>query len=141
MSSQPISENGEKRHLAELRGRLLALHKVLIESERIGYEQTFGTLESKQQFLQLLIDDPWFAWLRPLSALLAAIDEALDAEPDITPRIIQEFHKQTRQLLVASEEGDGFSRSYFDALQREPDVVLAHAAVVKCLPSSQKGKS
>jgi hypothetical protein len=36
-------------------------------------------------------------------------------------------------LLVASEEGQGFARSYFEALQREPDVVMAHAEVGKCL--------
>src|SRR5262245_655855 len=133
MSSQPISENSEKRRLAELRGRLLALHKILIESERIGYEQTFGALESKQQFLQLVIDDPWFAWLRPLSALLSALDEALDAEPAVTAQVAKEFRRQVRELLAAAEEGHGFSRHYHDALQRDPDVVLAHAAVVQSL--------
>jgi hypothetical protein len=36
-------------------------------------------------------------------------------------------------LLVASETGEGFAKHYDDALQRDPDVVLAHAAVAKCL--------
>ena len=33
-------------------------------------------------------------------------------------------------LLVASEEGHGFPRSYFEALQRDPDVIFAHSRVV-----------
>ncbi len=119
--------------MAELRTRLLALHKALIESERVAYEQTFGRLQSKQHFLKLVIDDPWFAWLRPLSALVATMDEALDGEIVVTSGLLKEFHLQARELLTASEEGSGFSRSYFDALQREPEVVLAHAAVVKSL--------
>ena len=35
------------------------------------------------------------------------------------------------ELLVASETGEGFARHYFDALQRDPDVVMAHAAAAK----------
>jgi hypothetical protein len=133
MSFQLVPENEDKKRLAELRERLLALHKTLIESERVAYEQTFGRLQSKHHFLKLVIDDPWFAWLRPLSALAVTMDEALDAETPVTAQLLKDFRRQVRGLLTASEEGDGFSRSYFDALQREPDVVLAHAAVVKSL--------
>ena len=34
-----------------------------------------------------------------------------------------------RTLLTPTEEGEGFGKQYHDALQREPDVMLAHAAV------------
>jgi len=40
---------------------------------------------------------------------------------------------QARLLIKPSEEGDGFGKHYFEALQRDPDVVLAHAAVKKLL--------
>ena len=50
-----------------LRDALLNLHKVLVDSERASYEQTMGTIHSPNQLLQLLINDPWFAWLHPLS--------------------------------------------------------------------------
>ena len=118
--------------LAELRLCLLALHKTLIDSERITYEQTFGPLGSPNEFLQLLLTDPWFAWLHPLSELVVLIDEALEAEVPVTAEEGDRLIGQARTLLKASEEGDGFSRSYFDALQREPDVVLAHAEVARC---------
>ena len=35
--------------------------------------------------------------------------------------------------ITPSESGEGFGRHYFEAMQRDPDVVLAHAGVVKLL--------
>ena len=122
-----------RRQLGELRRHLLNLHKALIDSERLAYESTFGVIESQNRFLQLLINDPWFAWLHPLSELVVLIDEALDSDEAPSPARAAALIRQTRALLVASEEGDGFPRSYFDALQREADVVLAHADVARCL--------
>ena len=119
-------------HLPELREALLTLHKTLVDSERISYEQTIGTIPSPNHFLQLLTSDPWFAWLHPLSLLIVTMDQALDSKrKSLTDADAEELVKQTRQLLVASEEGEGFSKHYFDALQRDPAVVLDHAAAAK----------
>jgi hypothetical protein len=115
------------RQLQELRETLLALHKTLVDSERAEYEQALGPVPSPGHLLKLLTDDPWFAWLHPLSLLIVAMDEALDEKEPLTPSVTAELVGRTRRLLVASEDGDGFPRSYFDALQRDPDVVFAHA--------------
>ncbi len=119
--------------LPELREALLHLHKTLVDSERVSYEQTMGSIQSPSHFLQLLTSDPWFAWLQPLSQLIVAMDEALEAEEPMTPAMVDALVKQTRRLLVASETGEGFSKHFDDALQRDPDVVLAQAAVAKLL--------
>ena len=122
-----------RRQLAQLRESLLALHKALVDSERISYEQNLGTIPSASHFLRLLTEDPWFAWLHPLSQLIVAMDEALDAKTKtpLTDDTAVALVKRTGELLVASEAGEGFSRHYFDALQRDPDVVMAHAAAAK----------
>jgi len=136
MNTQPAPAGGTnplREYLLGLRHSVLRLHKTLIDSERTVYEQTFGKVESQNQFLQLLIKDPWFVWLHPLSELVVAMDEALEGEIPVTREQVKRFADQTRTLLKASEEGEGFERSYYEALQREPDVVLAHAAVTKCL--------
>lgn len=118
--------------LPELRAALLELHKTLVDSERISYEQTIGTIPSPNHFLQLLISDPWFAWMHPISELVVKMDEALDLKrKPLADADAEALMKQTRQLLVASEEGEGFPKHYFDALQRDPSVVMAHAAVAK----------
>ena len=128
MTSPP--EDFRKR-LAELREALLRLSKALIDSERVGYEQTIGRISSPNHFLQLVMNDPWFAWLHPLSQLIVAMDEALDAEEPLTLATVDALVRQSDLMLVVSETSEGFSGHYFQALQRDPDVVLAHAEVVK----------
>jgi hypothetical protein len=125
-------------HLPELRNALLDLHKALVDSEGVTYEKTIGAIQSPNHFLQLLTRDPWFAWLQPLSQLIVAMDEALDEKEPLTRAVVDALTHQTRLLLVASEEGEGFSKHYFDALQRDPDVVLAHAEVAKLLGSRKR---
>jgi hypothetical protein len=133
-ASSPEGKAGQLRtYLLALRQSVLHLHKTLIDSERTAYEQTFGKVESQNRFLQLLIKDPWFVWLHPLSELVVAMDEVLEDESPLTEEQVKRFADQARTLLKASEQGEGFERSYYEALQREPDVVLAHAAVTKCL--------
>src|SRR5260221_11254903 len=75
---------GVRQRLTELRETLLRLHKALLDSERVGYEQTFGKIQSPYQFWKLLTDDPWFAWRRPHSQLIAAMDEALAGKEPLT---------------------------------------------------------
>jgi hypothetical protein len=127
----PSNADQPRQDLENLRQSILDLHKTLIDSERAAYEETFGPIESQNKFLQLLISDPWFAWLHPLSELVVVMDEALDGVEPVTAERVKQFREQTKALLKASEEGQGFERSYFEALQREPDVVMAHAEVAK----------
>ena len=108
---------------------LLRLHKALLDDERVIYERVHGRIASNGAFLQLVLGDAWFAWLRPLSQLMVQLD-TLDEEDEVSAsgQIIA-LLASVRVLLTPSEEGDGFGRHYYDALQREPDVGLAHAAV------------
>jgi hypothetical protein len=134
LSVQLESEReGLREGLAELREALLRLHKALMESERVGYEKTFGRIASPYQFLQLLTDDPWFAWLRPVSQIVIAMDEMLDAKEPLTVVGVKSLAARPKALLVATSGGDGFSGHYDEALQRDPDVVFAHAEVARCL--------
>ena len=129
-SSEP---EGARQRITDLRLALLKLHKALIDSERVDYEKTVGKIQSPNHFLQLLTTDPWFAWLHPLSQLIVAMDEALDAEEPLTAAKVDALAQQTKLMLVVSETGEGFSGHYHEAMQRDPDVVLAHATVAKLL--------
>jgi hypothetical protein len=130
-SGDATEPEGVRKHLQELREALLHLHKTLIESERVGYEKTIGRIQSPNHFFQLLTSDPWFAWLNPFSQLIVAMDEALDGKEPLTQSMANALAGQIFSLLVATEEGHGFAKHYADALQRDPDVVLAHAEVAK----------
>ena len=52
-----------KTRLNELRTRLLALHKTLLDDAKAAYEMDRGRIGSAGALLQLVIHDPWFAWL------------------------------------------------------------------------------
>jgi len=113
----------------DLSRALLRLHKALLDDERVIYERVHGRIASNGAFLQLVLGDAWFAWLRPLSQLMVQLD-TLDEEDEVSAHgQITALLASVRVLLTPSEEGDGFGRHYYDALQREPDVGLAHAAV------------
>jgi hypothetical protein len=118
--------------LRDLRTRLLQLHKVLLEDARAAYELDRGRVGSPGNLLQLVINDPWFAWLHALSELVVRIDQTIE-EPASTDAEAATLLDQVGRLLTASEDGEGFARRYYEALQRQPAVVLAHADVRRAL--------
>ncbi len=130
--SSPMSAETRAR-LAELRTRLLALHKTLLDDAKTAYEMDRGRIPSAGALLQLVIGDPWFAWLQRLSGLIVRIDETNATEAQATEADARALFEQVDRLLVASETGADFARRYFEALQRQPAVVLAHGDVKRVL--------
>lgn len=124
----------------ELFNGLLRLHKALLDDERVAYERVHGRIASNGAFLQLVLNDAWFAWLRPLSQFIATLDELSEAQDASTRENIPALLASVQTLLTPTEEGEGFGRQYHDALQRNPDVVLAHAAVRTLLSQSISSK-
>ncbi len=131
-SPSSLTEPSRER-LRELRTQLLDLHKVLLEDTRVAYELDRGRVGTTANLLQLVISDPWFAWLHSLSELIVRIDELLGKDAPSTESDAVTLFEHVEKLLTASESGEGFSRRYYDALQRQPAVVLAHAGVRRTL--------
>jgi hypothetical protein len=126
-----------RQPLLDFRHALLDLHKTLIDSERAVYEADIGPVQSPHHFFQLLTNDPWFAWLRPISQLIVAIDEVLDAQEPLTDDSIDAVMMESVFLLVPAKREGEFSTHYLAALQRDPAVVLAHAQVAKRIPAGK----
>lgn len=125
--------------LRSLGRRLTALHAALLEFERSAYEDTHGPTKPAE-LLRLLLHDPSFAWLRPLSAIIARIDEALDPRDATADVDVKGLFDATHRLLRSGDSG-AFQTKYRDALQRSPEIVMAHADVVKVLPRSSRGEA
>jgi hypothetical protein len=119
--------------LTGLRRVLLAHHKSLLDSERARYEHDVERVTSSGQLLNLVLHDPFFAWLHELSELIVLIDETLDADEPATSADAARLLAQARALLLPAEAGKGFRGQYFEALQRDPDVVIAHGAAMQAL--------
>jgi hypothetical protein len=133
MSSTNPSLDPVQQRLTELRNGLLGLHKTLLDSERATYERDIARISSSGELLKLVLYDPWFAWLHELSEFIVLIDETLDADEPPQGIDAERLIAQSWELLAPNETGRGFAKRYFEAIQRDPDVVLAHARMRKIL--------
>jgi len=122
-----------KQRLTDLRNGLLSLHKTLLDSERATYERDIARIGSSGELLKLVLYDPWFAWLHELSEFVVLIDETLDAKQGLEGIEADRMIEQAWELIAPNETGTGFAKGYFEALQRDPDVVLAHGRMRKIL--------
>jgi len=93
-----------------MRGSLLSLHKALILAEQVTYERINGRVESTGQLLQLVLNDPWFTWLHPVSQLVVRIDDLLEDGSELSPVEVEHFLIEARSLIRPSEEGDGLTK-------------------------------
>jgi catechol 2,3-dioxygenase len=125
-----------RARLGELRTRLLALHKSLLDDTRAQYEMDRGRVAGPGALLQLVIGDPWFAWLHQISEIVVRIDEMAEADAAVSESDARGLMAQIDKLLVPAENGDAFSRRYYEAIQRQPAVVLAHGDVKRVLKSA-----
>lgn len=70
-----LGQDRARPRLDDLSRALLRLHKALLDDERVSYEGVYGRIATNGEFLQLVLDHAWFAWLRPLYQLMAQLDE------------------------------------------------------------------
>src|SRR5712692_9967985 len=71
--------------LRKLTAALRPLHLALTKETQVAYERQHGPVQGPGELLQLLIRHPDFAWLHPLSELMAVADELLDPLPRDPP--------------------------------------------------------
>src|SRR5262245_29588481 len=121
-----------RQQLEDVRRALLRVHKALLEDARIRYEREQGRIEGSGALLRLVLTDPWFDWLHPLSELVVQIDELLAAD-DAKASDGAALLVQARSLLRPDASGDGFQRRYHRAIQDAPDVLIAHVAAGKVM--------
>jgi hypothetical protein len=110
-----------------LRSALLALHKALLAAERENLERVHGPV-SNAEYLQIVQDPLRYGWLKPFTALILAFDD--DEEERASP---EELADRSRELLAPPKQKTPFGRRYLSLMQREPALVMAHAALAKLL--------
>jgi hypothetical protein len=138
MTPNPPSESGadavERTKLTELRTVLLKLHKTLLDMERREYEREHGHVSTGELF-RLVLDHQQFGWLHNISEFVVRLDETLAGEVPIAPEDTRSAIGTARKLFVPSESGDAFQKRYFDAIQRDPAVVMEHAELARLFNS------
>lgn len=111
-------ENAEL--LKSARNLLLKLHKSMIDLEREIHEGIHGKLNSSE-FLNLLLEDEDFAWLRQFSMLIVEIDEMFAQKEAIPEEMIDANLAKVRELVDMTEPDEYFRAKYQFALQRDPN--------------------
>ena len=132
LNSGELSADTRER-LGEVRNHLLQLHKMMMDVEKDAYENEHGKIESPHAFLNLLLNDPWFGWLRPVSEMVVHIDEFLEQREPGTEAAGQDLLREVRSLLNPVEEGEEFGVRYLRVMQDQPDIILKHAEIEKLL--------
>jgi len=134
MESSELGLEQARQKLCNVRNVLLDLHKALLDSERTQYEIVHGPLASPAAFLQLLIGDDKFAWLRPTTALIVQVDETLAAKkPPATQPQLEQLGNDIRALFSPSRDGEGFWKRYAPVIQRDPAVARLQAQMESAL--------
>jgi len=125
--NEPDALTGETRQkLKDLSKSMLRLHKTLLEAAKAEYERQNGAIASPNQYLQLVLNDAHFAWLRKISALIALIDEAASIRRPASEPEASALLAETKTLLGFEEADESFNDNFQTALQQNPDAVINH---------------
>ena len=133
MTSEDELTEKTRAQLVNVRTVLLRLHKTLLDFERQAYERAHAKIANSYALLDLVMNDPWFAWLRQLSELIVEIDELLAAKDTSNEMTGVALIRQAKIVLTPSESGGEFQRKYFAVMQQSPEVVLAHSEFANVL--------
>ena len=125
-------ENGQNKLTDTTRAKLkdvsrafLRLHKILLDGAKAEYEAAHEVISSANQYLQLVIDDEHFAWLRKISALVALVDEATSLRRPATETDALALLGEAKILLEFEDADVTFNDKLQTALQNNPDAVIS----------------
>lgn len=125
-----LDKNG--RLLKEARLQLLKLHKILVDNERETFEKNNGQVTSGH-FLNVLINDKNFEWLKKFSSLIVQIDEMFDLDDGVSANMIEDQLLQMKNLLELTNSDDEFRAKYTKVLQDDPEIQDKHQQLIKIL--------
>ncbi len=119
--------------LKALSKSMLGLHKTLLDAAKVDYEAANGQIASIGQYFQLVVDDPFFAWLRKISALIALIDEAVSVRRPATESEAKGLENEAKLLLNFQDGDEAFNEKFQTALQKNAEAVLSYNEALKYL--------
>ncbi|HVF47600.1 MAG TPA: hypothetical protein VNA17_08555 [Pyrinomonadaceae bacterium] len=121
--------------LRDARNILLKLHKALLDLDREMYEGFHGEVNTGE-FLNLLLEDDDFAWLRKFSMLIVEIDETFDRKEKVTTEMVEIHLGKVRELVEMKEPDEYFRAKYEFGIQRDPDAAALHGQLKTLLAVS-----
>ncbi len=116
------------RNGRELAGALRAFHKAVIDA---AIAEMPGAPANPFAQLTALMRDPAFAWLQPLSGLVANTDHVLRTTPNLDPGTVRELRRSVEAVLGPTDHDDAHElRARIGELTPgHPEVAIALAEV------------
>jgi len=124
------TKNAER--LKNARNILLRLHKSMLDLERKMYEGIHGET-TPSEFLNLLMQDEDFSWLRRFSILIVEIDEMFASKDGYGEEAVDLNLRKVRELAEMTEPDEYFRAKYQFAIQRDPDAAGLHSELKRVL--------
>jgi hypothetical protein len=131
------AESAHKPGLLEAAAALREVHRALVQAARRGYEHEVGPAGGPGQLLRLLTEDPYFAWLHPMSELIVDLDSLL-AQELLPAGTVAAVRLEIDRLTQAGDSP--FWARYAPFLQTDHEVVIAHGRLrraINALPDSK----
>jgi hypothetical protein len=102
----PIQQ-AQRTQLDALSLELRQFHSLLLDAVKADYEKLNGKTKGPFHMFQLVTSDPFFQWLRPLSAMMASIDELTDEKRLLERNELEQIQQMVQTLLAADEPNFG----------------------------------
>lgn len=112
--------------LKHLSKALLRLHKTLLDGVKAEYETENGAIPNTNVYLQLVLDNVQFAWLRKMSSLIALTDEAVSIRRPGSETDAQALLNEAKIILNFGDADEDFNDKFHHALDKNPDAVIGY---------------
>lgn len=117
------SDTRVRQKLTALAQGLRHFHSALLDFARGEYEFLHGPVGGPFALYSLVMNDPAFQWLRPLSGLMATLDEVLDQkDTTLTDRNVQDVRQALGLLFADTDTRFADFRSGYIRARTEPRV-------------------
>lgn len=131
---------------SEIRTRLNALatalrhfHSALLDVAKSEHEFREGRIDGPFALYSLVMNHPGFQWLRPLSGLMATLDEVTDSKADLTERNVQDVTRTLNMLMQGDEAQFADFRSGYARASSDAKVAATETRWREALAAAQPG--
>lgn len=127
--------------LKKMQSILMQMHRLLMASQKSEMENRTGKAISSTEWMQLMISESQFAWMKTMLTLISDIDALMD-NYTVSEKDLQIIRQETEKLFISDDGSNSeFFTNYKQIVQNDPDVILYHSqlrASILALPAGKE---
>lgn len=117
-----MSDSTVRHKLVGLATALRHFHSALLDQTRGDYEFKHGRIDGPFTLYNLVLNDPHFQWLRPLSGLMATLDEVIDRKEALSERNVRDVQQALGLLFSPADTRFADFRAGYERFRNDPRV-------------------